>query len=365
MRILKPAGVIRSIGAFSLFLLGCGPDFDPPSELHSLRVLAVQKDVPYAQPGDTVNLQMLWQDASPLAGPDRKITIAWSPPCINPPGDLYYSCFSDPDAFGGMIKQDGGNPEHTSFVVPSNIISERPPPTDGSKNPPYGLTYVFFALCAGQLTLLPNASDTAFPIGCKDESGKLLGADDFVAGYTSVYSFEGFSNHNPVIKGFEFRGQPLAESEFCLSPSTDGSAPLAEDCLPLAGSAPAVDVDCNDSIQSARCVPACADDGDSSCPAYAFRPTIDKDDPANQDQDDVSAQLLGREVGEQMWINYYTDKGGFKSPVRLLNDATNGWNYDNGTEFYAPKATGLARIWAVAHDNRGGMAWAGITLKVQ
>ena len=168
MRIVKPGWVIRLLGVFSLFLLGCGPDFDPPSELHSLRVLAVQKDVPYAQPGDTVNLQMLWQDASPLAGPDRKITIAWSPPCINPPGDLYYACFSDPDTFGDMVKQDPASPEHTSFVVPSNIISERPPPADGSNNPPYGLSYVFFAICAGELTLLPSSSDAAFPIGCKD-----------------------------------------------------------------------------------------------------------------------------------------------------------------------------------------------------
>ena len=62
MRIAIPGGVIRWIAFMTLFLLGCGPDFDPPSELHSLRVLAVQKDLPYAQPGQTVNLQMLWQD---------------------------------------------------------------------------------------------------------------------------------------------------------------------------------------------------------------------------------------------------------------------------------------------------------------
>jgi len=356
MRIVIPGGLLRGVGIFSLFLLGCGPDFDPPSELHSLRILAVQKDVPYAQPGETVNLQMLWQDASPLAGPDRPISITWSPPCFDPPGDLYYACFSDPGAFGGMINSDPNNPEHNSFQVPTDIISRRPPPTDGSNNPAYGLTYVFFAACAGQLTLLPSSGDSAaFPIGCKDADGKLLGADDFVAGYTSIYSFEGFSNHNPVIKGFEFRGQPVADGGFC----------LGDDCLPLDGSAPAVDIDCDDPEQSARCVPSCSDDGDSSCTGYGFRPTIDKNDPANQDQDDVSAQLLGREVGEQMWINYYTDAGGFKSPVRLLNDATSGWNDDYGTEFYAPKKTGLLRIWAVAHDNRGGSAWSGITLKVQ
>jgi len=324
----------------------------------------VEKDVPYAQPGQTVNLQILWQDASPLAGKDRPIALAWSPPCFDPPGDLFYACFSDPDflspdkwrgSFDGTGKQAGNEAERTSFEVPLDIISRRPPPTDGSNNAPYGISYVFFAVCAGELTLVPPVSDsTALPFGCKDASGKLLGADDFVAGYTSVYSFDGFLNNNPVISGFEFGGQPL--TDFCLH----------EDCRPLAGSAPAVEFDCNDPDHpeySARCVPACADDGESTCPAHAFRPTIDKD--ANQDIDTVSADQLGRTVYEQMWVDYYTDAGGFKSPVRLLNDATNGWNDDYGTEFYAPKEPGLSRIWAIAHDNRGGVAWAGITLKVQ
>ena len=86
-------------GLLGLFLVGCGPDFDPPSELHSLRVLAVQKDVPYAQPGQTVNLQMLWEDASVdvLSGAEqRKVQIAWSAPCFDPDADLYYQCFKDP-----------------------------------------------------------------------------------------------------------------------------------------------------------------------------------------------------------------------------------------------------------------------------
>ena len=356
MRFAIPGGVTRLVALMALLLVGCGPDFDPPSELHSLRVLGVQKDLPYAQPGQTVNLEMLWQDASPLAG--RPIKVAWSPPCFDPVGDLYYACFSDPGAFGSMLgTPDVANPEHASFDVPADIISRRPP-ADGSNNAPYGITYVFFALCAGDFTLLPSSADTAFPVGCKDANGTLLGSDDFVAGYTSIYSFETFSNNNPLIDGFEFRGKPVPKPGFCVK----------DDCLPLDGSEPAVDFDCNDPNhpeQSARCVPTCADDGDPKCPGYAIRPTIDQANAANHDQDDVSAKLLGRKVGEQMWINYYTDAGGFKSPVRLLNDATSGWNDNYGTEFYAPKTPGLSRIWAIAHDNRGGVAWSGITLKVQ
>jgi len=350
MRIVTPGVLVRCSVLLCLSLLGCGPGFDPPSELHSLRVLGVQKDRPYAQPGQRVNLQMLWQDASAFAG--RPIKIAWSPPCFDPVGDLYYACFSDPTAFASMISTPDAAPEHTAFDVPTDIISRRPR-ADASNNAPYGITYVFFALCAGDFTLLPSSADTAFPVGCKDAAGNLLGADDFVAGYTSVYSFQNFSNHNPNIKGFEIDGKPV--TQFCLD----------DDCLALAGSQPPVDFDCADPDQSARCVPACPYDGDPKCQGYRVRPTVDQADPANQDQDDVSAKLLGRKVGEQMWINYYTDAGGFQSPVRLLNDATSGWNAIYGTPFYPPKTPGLSRIWAIVHDNRGGVSWSGITLKVQ
>ena len=38
----------------ALAAVGCGEDFDPPHELKTLRVLAVQKDQPYAMPSSVV-----------------------------------------------------------------------------------------------------------------------------------------------------------------------------------------------------------------------------------------------------------------------------------------------------------------------
>jgi hypothetical protein len=49
--------------------------------------------------------------------------------------------------------------------------------------------------------------------------------------------------------------------------------------------------------------------------------------------------------------------------VRLLNDATTGWNDNYGTDFYASKDPKVSRVWALVHDNRGGVAWVGISLK--
>jgi hypothetical protein len=155
-----------------------------------------------------------------------------------------------------------------------------------------------------------------------------------------------------VISGFSFNGKPLDPSRFCVDDA----------CRALAGSAvPPTTATCDPA--DPLCLPTCAADGDQSCPGYSVKPTLVQAD--NQELDSVSAQLVGRDVTEQMWINYYTDGGSFKSPVRLLNDATAGWNDSYDAEFYAPKATGPSRIWAVVHDNRGGASWAGITVNLQ
>jgi hypothetical protein len=368
---VRTSGMPRLAALLGLFVLGCGPDFDPPSELHSLRILGVQKDVPYAQPSQTVTLQMLWTDASPKR--PRPVQIAWSGPCFDPLGDLYYACFGQ----RGVFADEQGNPTFTldtdtmKFDMPSDIISRRPPPTD-ARNAPYGIAYVFFAICAGTLTPITTSDQAAFPVGCKDESGTLLGSDDFVAGYSGIYSFKNFSNNNPVLTGFSFNGRAFTpESDSAggeAGAGGAGSAPAAAICLNetcTAGSSDPAAFSFECSEHPERCMPTCAADGDSSCPAYNLHPLIDKADPKNQDQDDVSAQLLGRQVGEQMWIDYYTEAGGFKSPVRLLNDATTGWNDNFSTDFYAPKAPGPFRVWALAHDNRGGVAWSGITLQAE
>jgi hypothetical protein len=356
MRFIDP----RALLFLGVLLLGCGPNFDPPAQLRALRVLGVQKDIPYAQIGDTVHLQMLWEDASPKAG--RPVQIAWSGPCFDPAGDLYYSCFTAPTDPAQSSPLDGlATGDTTSFTMPPNYVDgtgkERPiiRTATSENNAPYGVVFVFFAACAGQLVPIPTTDATAFPLGCQDDAGKLLGADDFVAGYTSIYAFGQYSNDNPVIGGFEFNGQPVDPSAMCLG---DACRDLAEAAAPDPDS-----IDCGDPMQAPRCVPTCSDDGKSPCHGYAIRPTLDQ--AQNQEQDSVSAKQLGRNVGEQMWIDYYTDGGGFKSSVRLLNDATNGWNSDYGTEFYASKTAKISRVWALVHDNRGGVAWAGISVKTE
>jgi hypothetical protein len=81
--------------------------------------------------------------------------------------------------------------------------------------------------------------------------------------------------------------------------------------------------------------------------------------------DEVTERLSGESFGEQMWINYYVDRGSVKSSARLLNDGASGWNEDFGTDFFAPREAGPVHIWAVVHDNRGGVEWVRQTVFVR
>lgn len=321
-------------------LAGCGAELDRPSELTGLRVIAVQKDKPYAEPGETVSMKMLYVDGSDDVG--RPIQIGWLAGCIDPPGDLYQGCFAG--AFDPAVSkvEQGEDLTEFSFQLPSDIISRRPPPQD-PRQPDYGIAIVFFAACAGTLSVEPGAQ--GFPIRCLDEEGNALLSRDFVAGYSTVYSFEGFPNQNPLVTGFAFNGRDLPAGESCVDDGCLGPAPDPE------------------MIPEELTVAACPEDGDSAaCDGIPVRPLVERE---SAELDEVTAVAYGRNYQEMLWINYYTTGGSIKSDTRLLNDATRGWNDDFGTEFYAPSKPGPVRILAAVHDNRGGVAWSGVTVLVK
>src|SRR5688572_1288925 len=85
---LKGAMRFSSLVAF-VALQACGADFDPGTQVESLRVLAVQADAPFAAPGDTVRLQALSYDPD-----NRPITWAWAA-CENPASSSVEGCLVD------------------------------------------------------------------------------------------------------------------------------------------------------------------------------------------------------------------------------------------------------------------------------
>lgn len=333
---------------------GCGVGFDPGSEVGTLRVLGVRKDKPYPGPGETVNLSVLWHDG--LADPSdpesgREAEVVWLPPCFNPPGDQYSACLLQ---FTQQFVQEPGlferlsRGETSSFQVPLEIV----PLMSLPGVPRYGLTYAFFSVCAGTVGLEPPGQEGALPLVCRNAEGERLGPDAFVFGYVGLFTFgevgesgERFGNQNPIVEGFEVEGSGF---ESCLN----------EECLTAS---PEDGIDCD--VSPERCFPACEKDGEPECPKIELRPLVSA---SSAEQDDVSQSYYGRNVGEQMWINYYTDRGSVRGDgVRLLNDATKGWNEDYGIEFYAPKAPGPVTLWAVVHDNRGGTAWTRTQIQIE
>jgi hypothetical protein len=87
-------------------------------------------------------------------------------------------------------------------------------------------------------------------------------------------------------------------------------------------------------------------------------------DEASAERNTVIEAAEGSEVREQLWVNYYVDRGRLLSEVKLLNDSTEGWNDEHEAKFIAPKTAGPLTVWAVAHDNRGGTDWARVRLRV-
>lgn len=363
-----PVATARSLASAALLAtlaVGCAAEFDPASELTGLRVLAVKKDVPYARPGESVDLAMLWHDAEPGRPPPQ---VAWVALCENPPADLFEACFTQlPDlppeelATRISVPEPGATTvnDRFSFVTSTDLISSRPPPEANAT--PYGLSYVFFAACAGQLDVDMAAQ---VPFVCYEESDGIDGfsegdtrrdSRDFVVGYSAVFAYDTFRNQNPVVSGVQFGDATLWPDS---PPDVAAAAPpgavlaSARDLCIGAGCdviQPETDSEpCLDVLTLDACV-------GGECDSVDVRPLVDA---SSAELDDAASARGGEILGEQMWVNYYASAGEMSEEVRLLNDAVAGFSTDTASEYEPPEEARVSYLWAVAHDNRGGTEWA-------
>jgi hypothetical protein len=371
-----------------LALTTCGgAAFDEPSQIKGLRVLAVQKNPPYPKAGDEVEVKLLFWDAKSSEDNPRDIHVFFAKDaCENPKGDLYLNCFAS--LASGFVQgtPDGGNPDDitdggapdgevpdggpsngaprmqgfvpitsgkqaglrnlaTSDFIRATEAPEAAPSLDidhvrgrhyrisekekiikpRTGGEPYGLVYVLFAACPGHLGVVPNAGPNELPLGCFDDADNhRFDADDFVIGYTSMYVYDDRANANPIVNDFLFEGASLEGST-----TDDTLAPH---------------------------VPSCKASDRATCQKFPVKVDIDQSS-AELDTDPTARTPDGQQLHEQMWVAFYTTRGDLKSGLRLVNDATRGWNESNGTEYTAPAEAGPVRIFGVVHDNRGGTAW--------
>ena len=357
---------LASAALLAALALGCGEQFDPASEVTGLRVLAVKKTAPYARPGEAVDFTMLWHDAEP----DRPTPqIAWLAICENPPADLFEACFTQvPDLTDEELAARVSLPEpgattpndRFSFVTSTDLISSRPPPPEASTTP-YGLSYVFFAVCAGELALDMGSEA---PFLCYEELDGVAGfsagdtrrdSRDFVLGYSAVFAYDTYRNQNPLIGGMRFGDATLwpdsppevaaaAPSGAVLAPARDLC--IGESCGPIQ---PALDTEpCLDVLTLDTCL-------EDECDTTSVQPLID---PSSAEIDEAASARSSDTLGEQMWVNYYATGGELDEEVRLLNDAVAGFSSDTSTDYEAADTAQVSYLWAVAHDNRGGTEWA-------
>jgi hypothetical protein len=338
--------ILTALALTSCLVAACGNDFDPSSTITGVRVLGVRVETPYAKPGTKPKLDMLVVDGSP-ARTTRKVQVVWFHGCKNPKGDIFYECYPELSqrlgaAFGGKptaIDKDipGLVSLGTSAVadVPADTISSRPPAMPGA--PAQGRVFVFFAACSGRVTYDPSPPDSSgLPIRCVDAGGADLSADDFVYGYTPIFVFDQLVNAQPTVGAPTFNGAPVSNTT-CKAGCPAGYACGPNDrCLPALGI-------CNASK---------ADD----CGNFEFKPAID---PASAEVDPIASALDGKDTRESIYVQYAAINGRFSSEAsaKIVNDPNVGWNDDYGGKFVTYHSQlGVATLYAVVRDNRGGQA---------
>lgn len=356
------------VAALSLVSLGCGVEFDSLGQLDGLRVLGVQKDLPVAQPGDQVRMRMVVHDTGDAEERPRELSYLWLGGCNNPPGDVYQGCLAlfaqlasslegalnldpataDPEELQEIaeaLAESGvtfGFSDTFTLAVPSDVITSKPQGPIPNQAP-YALSYTFFAACAGELR--PDPDSDTFPVACYD-GDKKLGARDFVAGYTSTYTYPDQRNSLPRITGMHVNDKKVPAERLCIG--ADCETPTPDPGRRCPKGAPTVKRCASGTLRQ-------------QCPSISVWVDVD---PKSVDQD--APQSLGGEgQPEPMWVNYHTDSGSFTTDVSLINDTVAGFRDEPKTKFLAPDRSGPAYVYAAVRDNRGGFDWARTTVCVK
>lgn len=337
--------------------LGCSSDFTEPSHIDTLRVLGVHAEPASGIPGQTSTLDLIVADGASQAASDaadsgaapapRPLQVAWLGVCHNPPSRQFYGCFPILQLIATrlearVIDTDASSLPRGVFAlgpryeleVPAGILRDAPrSPSDPVH---YGVSYAFFAACAGELRARPDLSDRV-PLDCVDpRTGQLLGRRDFVTGYATLYSYEGALNQNPIFTSVHFGSVAVSPSS-CTSDA---------DCAGLVPTDAGFSEICGTQGQCALRFPACP--GQHECPGIRVSPDLEP----------TSAEPLpGQTAREIVWANFYGTKGRFETSTQLVNDRNSGFIDDHGSFFHPPaQPRGPTTIWITVNDQRGGSA---------
>ena len=307
----------------------CSSDFRPKNAVEGVRILAARADLPYARPGESVDIQVLAHDGRTGATRDS-MRLFWFPAlCVDKVGMSHYGCYpilealfpTGVDLTPSLI--EGTN--HTFAVPPDALegVVVRP-----GLRERHATAYAFVAACAGHLERVPRRGGLGpnqLPVGCFDSTGRELGAEDFVFGYTRVFVFEERRNAIPSLDGVTFEGQPI-------------------------------------DLGAGIVVERCTKEDDAACPKLKLDVVFSDDaaevDPENVDEDGN----VGRET---IYVDWFTTVGKFAGDRRILFDGRRGRPPKTAIDFIAPPLPGRGKVWAVLHDNRGGTSWHEFPIEIR
>jgi hypothetical protein len=309
------AKILSSVVAL-LTLAGCDPDFDPGSNVSSLRVLAVQADKPFAAPGETVHLEATSYDPA-----GRDITWAWAE-CSNPASSSVEGCLAEIAA----TTLESGAPPLLGMGVGLSAIDLTISPSALDELPletrPSALTGVLSVACPGTLELgSSEATGELLPFRCTDDSGAELGLHDNILGIKRVFVRSTDRNQNPVIDSITFDGEPWAADDVKEVDGCDTDDFAFDDCEGK-----------GDHQIAARLTPD------------SFESGVDE---------------YGRDFAEELIVQHFATEGIFEYDVRIGEEPETGWvarQSASGREL---------RLWFVAHDDRGGVAVAERRVRVR
>jgi hypothetical protein len=211
-----------------------------------------------------------------------------------------------------------------TFQIPADALSTATPDGSGALS---STMLVFVAACAGRLQMVGARSDfpDESPIGCIDASDTRVDAQGFVFGFARISVFADRRNLNPTISGITIDGTSL-----------DEGTPF-----PIA---------------------SCAATNSHDCPGHDL--SVLMPDGASE-PDPGSVAPGGTPLNEQVWASFFSSAGALDDESVILFDARHGRVTNAHNTFRAPNTTGDVSLFVVAHDNRDGVAWRKLTLRVQ
>lgn len=289
-------------GALS-FAAACDSDLPSGARVTKLRLLALQADPAFARPGETVQLQVMVADHE-----ERPLQFALGT-CTNPAGSTVEHCVDALDAEVEVVASDDGR---FTVDVPADFLRNVP---DAAR--PSALIGAVLVACPGEIE---SGETSGVPVVCRDPGGERLPITEFEVGVKRVFVRDRDRNDNPAIERIRWDGEPWPEDE----------------------------------VREARaCANAETDDLEDCAENLRHRIDVETSEPES------GVDENGTAFREQQVVQFYASHGVFERPVRIAGEAETAWAAQRGA------SDGVARLWFVVRDDRGGVGWAERRVRVR